>query len=341
MTTTSWFLMNVRLGGLCSPAHALASRLGVMALAILACWGCSSSPQDGTVAEHATKNNRPPTVRLVSIVPNPLTLAGPITAHVAVDDPDGTEPSTRYQWIVNGTPLPGATEFELRPDRIKRGDQVTLEVIASDGQADSPPYRSEPVEVMNTPPIVTQVTIEPVSPEPSKRVLARVVAVDPDRDEIHYLYRWWRNDKQVKEGEENILDTAEYGRKDVVAVEVVVRDQETAASPTRSSPIVLGNSPPQILSSPGALTNRERYDYLVQAKDTDGDSVSFGLETAPPGMTIDKVSGHVTWPVTPGLTGTHRVKVVVDDGQGGTAWQEFEVSIPSTAQSQTSPPTKG
>ncbi|MBI4000564.1 MAG: hypothetical protein HY348_02135 [Nitrospira defluvii] len=317
------------------------SRLGFVALAVVACWGCSSSPQDGSVAEGGTKNNHPPTVRLVTIVPTPLTLAGPLTAHVAADDPDGSEPTKRFQWIVNGAPVLGATGFELKPDHVKRGDQVALEVIASDGQAESAPYRTEPVTVMNTPPLVAHVTIEADVPERGNRVLAKVEAVDPDRDEIHFTYRWWRNDKQVKEGEESVLDTAGFDRKDIVAVEVIARDQEASALPTRSTPIVLGNSSPQILSNPPALTNRELYEYVVQAKDVDGDTVSYRLETAPPGMTIDKVTGQVTWLVTPGLAGTHRVKVVADDGQGGTAWQEFEVSIPSTAQSPTPAPSQG
>ncbi len=63
--------------------------------------------------------------------------------------------------------------------------------------------------------------------------------------------------------------------------------------------------------------------------------------TAPPGMTIDRVSGLVNWPVTPGLAGTHRVKIMADDGQGGAAWQEFEISIPSPAQLSTLPPSQG
>ena len=124
-------------------------------------------------------------------------------------------------------------------------------------------------------------------------------------------------------------------------VEVTARDHEAFASPVRSVPIVLGNSPPRIISSPAALTNKERYEYLVQSKDVDGDTLTYGLETAPPGMSIDKITGQVTWYVTPGLAGTHRVKVLVEDGQGGMAWQEFEVVIPSDAQSQTFPASRG
>ncbi len=56
----------------------------------------------------------------------------------------------------------------------------------------------------------------------------------------------------------------------------------------------------------------------------------YALETAPPGMVIDTASGQITWTVSSELLGTHRVKVSVDDGQGGLAWQEFEISIPST-----------
>jgi len=195
--------------------------------------------------------------------------------------------------------------------------------------------------VVNTPPLVSRVTIEPDSSDKGNRVLAKVEALDPDHDDIQYVYRWWRNDKQVKEGEENVLDTTGFGRKDIVAVEVVAKDQDATAAPARSVPIVLGNSPPQILSSPAALTNREQYEYVVQAKDVDGDSISYGLETGPPGMTIDKATGHVTWKVTPGVGGTHRIKIMVEDGQGGTAWQDFELSIPSTAQSLTVLPTQG
>ena len=330
-----------RVGGLGPLVFPQVSRLGVVALAVAICWGCSSSPQDGVVSGGATKTNHPPTVRLVTIVPNPLILTGPITAHVAADDPDGTEPTKRFQWIVNGIPVLGATGHELPTDHVKRGDQVALEVVVSDGQVESAPYRTEPVMVVNTPPLVSRVTIEADSLDKGNRVLAKVEALDPDHDDIQYVYRWWRNDKQVKEGEENVLDTTGFGRKDIVAVEVVARDQDATAAPARSVPIVLGNSPPQILSSPAALTNREQYEYVVQAKDVDGDSISYGLETGPPGMTIDKATGHVTWKVTPGVGGTHRIKIMVEDGQGGTAWQDFELSIPSTAQSLTVPPTQG
>lgn len=310
-----------------------AAQLPLAALVVATLSGCSSSPPDGPSAAVGPNGNHPPIVRLVTIVPDPLVLIGPLAAHVMADDPDGTEPTTRFQWIVNGAPVLGATGPELDPSHVKRGDRVVLEVIATDGQAESAPFRTEPVTVVNTPPIISHVVVEAESPDKGNRVHAKVEAVDPDRDEIHYTYRWWRNDKQIQEGEESALDITGFGRKDVVMVEVVARDQEAAAAPVRSAPSALGNSPPLITSAPAPLTNRELYEYLLQAKDVDGDTVTYGLETGPPGMTIDSATGQVTWKVTSGVAGTHRVKVMADDGQGGTTWQEFELSIPSTAQS--------
>ncbi len=304
--------------------------------------GCTAGgSQDDATNTVNGFTNQPPVVRKVTVVPSPLTLVGPVAVQIDVHDPDGQQPTTRVHWIVNGTPITGGNGPELRPDLLKRGDMVGVEVVASDGQAESAPFRTEPVQVMNTPPIVTRVVIEADGPQGSNRVQAKVDAADPDRDEIQYTFRWWHNDKQVKEGIENVLDTTGYGRKDIVGVEVIARDQENASSAMRATPIVLGNSPPEITSNPAALNNREQYDYTVQAKDIDGDPVTFALETAPPGMSIDKTSGQVMWKVTPGLTGTHRVKVVAEDGQGGTTWQEFEVTIPSTAQTATSQARQG
>lgn len=341
MITALKALTNGRVEGLRSLTLPQVSCLGFVTLVVAAASGCSSSPQDGSVVSGATKNNHAPTVRLATIVPTPLILAGPISAHVVADDPDGSEPTKRFQWIVNGVTVLGATGPELDPGHAKRGDQVALEVVVSDGQAESAPYRTEPVTVVNTPPLVSRVTVEADAPEKGHQVLAKVEAVDPDRDEIQYSYRWWRNDKQVKEGEDSVLDTTGFGRKDVVVVEVIARDQDATAAPVRSAPSALGNSPPLIVSNPAALTNRDQYEYVVQAKDVDGDTVTYGLETGPPGMIIDKTTGQVSWKVTPGVAGTHRIKVLAEDGQGGTAWQEFELSIPSTAQALTPPSSQG
>ena len=47
-------------------------------------------------------------------------------------------------------------------------------------------------------------------------------------------------------------------------------------------------------------------------------------------MVIDKETGHLVWQIPPGQLGRHRVRIVAEDGQGGTAFQEFDFTLPAS-----------
>ena len=88
--------------------------------------------------------------------------------------------------------------------------------------------------------------------------------------------------------------------------------------------------PPLINSTPptqGAAG--QTYTYAVQATDVDGDPLTYSLSTAPAGMTIDPDSGLIHWAPTIPQIGTQNVAVLVDDGQGGTATQSWNVVVAS------------
>jgi hypothetical protein len=93
-----------------------------------------------------------------------------------------------------------------------------------------------------------------------------------------------------------------------------------------SDPILIENNPPIIRSLPPNQIDKGRYRYAVLAVDADGDPLSYTLEAAPSGMTIHKTSGRIEWQVSVGMKGPQRVKVLVDDGQNGQAFQEFELT---------------
>lgn len=130
-----------------------------------------------------------------------------------------------------------------------------------------------------------------------------------------------------QEGEGAVLDTAGFALMDVVTVEVTPRDRTALGKPIKSEPFVLGNSLPTILSTPSAPVSRERYEYVVKAIGPEGDRIRYRLETAPPGMTIEADTGRMVWLVAPELTGTYKVRVVAEDSQRGTAFQEFDVTL--------------
>ena len=288
--------------------------------------GCTSeTPQ---VPQGSESSNRPPVVHSALIQPSPLILNGPASVMVEAEDPDRNPVSFRYQWLVNGKPVVGETGATIEPRFLKRDDVVAVEVTPLDAYTSGKPYRTEEVKIGNTPPEVTTISMEPSEPRVGDRLEAKVEAVDSDRDDIRYTYRWVRNKSVVAEGEQAGLDTAGFARGDVVVVEVVPADQFSQGKPRLSEPIVIANSPPRFTSSPPTKIYEGLYVYDLQAIDQDKDTLKYALETAPPGMAIDRASGHIEWRLTPDIKGTHRVRVSVSDQQGGDpAFQEFELSF--------------
>ncbi|MFQ5803139.1 MAG: putative Ig domain-containing protein [Candidatus Methylomirabilales bacterium] len=92
--------------------------------------------------------NAPPSVRRLEIQPTPPTRREAVRAVVEVADPDEDQVTITYQWLRNGTPISGATEATLAPSHYKRGDLLSIQVIASDGQDATPPLRSHQVDVL-------------------------------------------------------------------------------------------------------------------------------------------------------------------------------------------------
>ena len=104
---------------------------------------------------------------------------------------------------------------------------------------------------------------------------------------------------------------------------------------------VMPNNNPEILSSPivtGAVG--EVYAYAVLAQDSDDDVLAYALVNSPSGMTIDPVTGEISWTPDPDQTGEHTITIVVTDGEDGSANQTYTLTIvqPNRAPTITSQP---
>ncbi|MGH7216512.1 MAG: Ig domain-containing protein [Nitrospiraceae bacterium] len=271
--------------------------------------------------------NHPPVVHEATVVPIPIVLDAPISVQIHADDQDRDALTFHYQWMVNGHPLDGQTASTLPVSFLKQGDTVSVEIVPDDGKTRGAIYRTAVATVSNTPPIISSLSIRPQPAMPGDKLEALVEADDPEHDRIELLFRWWRNATVVKEGDEPTLDTIGFSPKDVVTVEVTSRDRTATGKPIKSDPLVLGNSPPTIMSTPSTPVGRERYEYVVKAIDPEGDRIRYRLEIAPPGMTIEADTGYIAWQPAPEITGTYKVRVVAEDIQGGTAFQEFDVTL--------------
>jgi hypothetical protein len=87
------------------------------------------------------------------------------------------------------------------------------------------------------------------------------------------------------------------------------------------------NAPPRITSLPPPSFEVLEYQYRAKASDPDGDQLAYQLATAPPGMTIDRTSGLISWPLTGVQPGVYPMKIVVNDPEGAAAFQEFALTL--------------
>jgi hypothetical protein len=292
------------------------------------------SPAATPTGTQANPGNRAPLVKSAKILPEPIVLTSPLTVLVEAEDPEREAVSFRYRWFVNGTQVSGQTGASLPPDALTRGQQVTVEIVPSDGTHEGAPYRTAVATVGNSPPIVTRVSVTPESPEAGERLTAQVEIRDPDGDPLSVSYRWYRNAVLVKETDEPFFETAG-SAGGMIVLEVEARDLSAAGNPVRSNAIVVRNAPPRIVSMPPTAAQSERYEYKVKAEDRDGDTVTYQLEKGPPGMTIESGTGRLLWAFPADQRGTVPVRITASDGQGGTAIQEFEIVLTSNKPSGT------
>lgn len=320
-------------------------RGGVCVLAMLSLLaGCTAeSPPsqrvEGTVEDRpravagagraaALTENRPAVVRTARLQPEPVTLTQPVSVVVEAEDPEGGAVTFKHQWYLNGKPLPDETAPTLPPAVLSRGDRVSVEITPMDAKGAGIPHRTTEVLVANTPPTVSRILLKPFPVRVGDRLVAEAESEDPDGDDVTYEFRWYRNGEEVLRADHDALDTSDFVRGDQLVVEVTPHDGIDGGAMLRSDPVTIDNSPPEITSLPPTQIQGGLYAYAVTATDRDGDPLTYALEAAPPGMTIDPQTGRLQWRVTEEAIGTHRVQVAVNDGQvAEPTVQEFELRL--------------
>ena len=92
----------------------------------------------------------------------------------------------------------------------------------------------------------------------------------------------------------------------------------------------LFNSSPVIESTPVTTTKEgAEYTYDVEATDPDGDTLEFSLLVHPTNMTINSITGVITWTPTGDQIGENEVVIEVSDGSRSTT-QPFTVTVDET-----------
>jgi hypothetical protein len=186
----------------------------------------------------------------------------------------------------------------------------------------------------NTAPEIISIKLKPRVVYPGTRIKANVEAKDIDDDEVTFSYEWKRNGDFIEGEVLEELDTRGLKKGDLITLYVTPFDGKkkgkTRWSPTR----MITNRPPVIISLPPIAISNGKYVYEVKANDPDGDILTFSIEDAPQGMTIDSATGVIQWDIPAAtdveLPPTYNIRIVVSDGdavafQGFTINQRIEV----------------
>jgi len=137
--------------------------------------------------------NSPPSITAATISPAEPTAATELSVEVlGYEDLDDDLPSYSYSWLVDGVAT-GEDLGTLAVGLFVRGQQVQVEVTASDGEEQSAPVLSDLVTIGNSAPSAPAIVVLPVHPVGSLDALQCAVlddAVDVDQDSISYELSW-------------------------------------------------------------------------------------------------------------------------------------------------------
>ena len=287
--------------------------------------GGSCEKEKGTGA--SSRTNSPPVVSAVRILPENPTQQNAVTASIDAHDPDGDPITYEYQWIKNDADVSGQDNNVLQTSHFKKGDFIRVRVTPGDGKGKGEPFLSPEVKILNSPPVIQEVWIEPKVAYASDPLKALVKGEDKDGDFVYYTYQWERNGVLLSEERGAVLEPGRFKKGDSVTVTITPDDRDILGTPKKSPPVVISNSPPVITSSPPSTLPGGSYMYHVKVNDPDNDAVTFVLKSAPKGMKINSQSGVIQWEVRKEDKGDLPVEIEASDSEGAKSVQRYTMTV--------------
>ena len=273
------------------------------------------------------KTNSSPAITSVKILPENPNLESELNVFTQSQNPSGESVTYRYQWMKNDEEIIGEDKNTLNRGNFRKGDLIRVKVTPSDGKGDGKPFLSDPVKILNSPPVIQEVWIEPKVPYVTDGLRANVKSSDPDGNSIYYSYQWQKNGIVLDGETGEILKLGQFKKGDSIAVIVTPNDGESRGMPKKSVPTMISNSAPLIVSSPPNKMVGNIYTYEVRANDPDNDPITFTLMSAPKGMEINKEAGLIRWEIQKDDKGKHTVEVEVSDDSGAKSRQRYMLEV--------------
>ena len=289
------------------------------------------------VKAQVTVVNTPPPAPVLKFIPaRPRRVDGLAISGQQSPDADGDGITYRYAWTRNGQKVDVPPEQPMIPRNVpKKGERWAVEVIANDGEADSPPARVETV-IADTPPGPTAVGLcdgpVPAGTVPEAKILRP--SADADGDPIVYRYEWILDGRAMPAAKGQTRFAAQPLKKhDVLRVAVTPFDGELAG-PVASAECQVVNTPPgppAIALEPAEPTALTGVKVAIKkpSADRDGDSVSYRYAWTRDGLPVPFETATIP-PSTLRHGEVWRVEVTPFDGEAAGEPVVAQVTVKNT-----------
>jgi hypothetical protein len=224
------------------------------------------------------------------------------------------------RWEKNGQVLGNEKTPRLASRQFARGDTITL-AITSGGKTGK-----ATVSIANSLPEVRSVRFTPEYICRGENVTVVADGFDADGDEVRFSYEWSINGDSIPQDSE-VLQGDKIKKGDRVLVVIVPQDNYGTGKPFKTQVISIPNASPWFISIPPTDFKGNMYSYAAEARDPDGDAITYSLVTFPEGMKIDSKTGMVTWPISETSAGSHEIEVAAQDSEGAKASQKYLLNI--------------
>ncbi len=297
----------------------------ILTLLLLA--GSFSCKKEKELTGTGLPKNSPPQIASVKILPESPNKDSSLSLLIESYDSDYDRILYRYQWLRNDEEINGENKEILRDVHLKKGDLIRVKVTPLDGKTEGQTFLSAAVKILDSPPAIKEVRIEPRIAYANGDLKAIVKSYDADGDSVNYTYKWEKNGVALSEENTDVLARNRFKKGDSIVLTVTLNDGETSGEAKRSEPILVANSPPMIISSPPDKADGNIYTYQVKTDNPDNDPIIFSLKTGPKGMEINGETGLIRWEIRKGDQGTQSIEIEASDSEGAKSFQRYALSV--------------
>ena len=167
----------------------------------------------------------------------------------------------------------------------------------------------------NKKPKIINLRISPQDVYGSTDVEVLFRAEDPEGLPVSTSFQWYVNQRKRLGRVSRGLKSRFFRKGDILEVVMKATDGKHTVE-TRSRPIEVLNSPPEMITKPGSLGSLDG--VTIRAEDPDGDELRFYLEDSPKGLSIDPKRGVLRYVASENadVAGEFQTKIVAEDPDG-------------------------